>query len=129
MKVTDIKVRVFDHELNAIYGKIVTDKTLRLQLQNILAQMCDPYVPFLEGALAGSGIANITEDGVTYNTPYARYQYYLHDMSADLAGVTNRTREYHPLATSYWDRAMVLQKSDELAKRVEEAVKRRYGLK
>lgn len=42
---------------------------------NEVLRLCDPYVPFDEGQLKGSGhIENNTD--IVWNTPYARYQYY-----------------------------------------------------
>lgn len=47
-----------------------------------VAKVTDPYVPFLQGTLKNSvQTASDFENGeIVYNTPYARYQYYLHDL-------------------------------------------------
>ena len=116
---------VSDNALRAAVWKICKDPATLYEAHNLFAKMCDPYVPFLEGALATNGIANVSAEGITYNTPYARYQYYLHDMEADLAGTTNRTREFHPLASSYWDKAMLSQKRDAFEKQLQEIIARR----
>lgn len=115
---------------------LLDDKTM-LQIHNLFAQMCNEYVPFLEGPL--SQTLEITSKYVRYYVPYAHYQYVLHDMNQDLYGIkhyntkgelewieeTNRTRVYHPKATSYWDKAMILEKGEVFSKYVENILKAR----
>lgn len=40
-------------------------------------RLCTPYIPRLTGFLAGKSVTE-TENTITYNTPYARRQYYEH---------------------------------------------------
>lgn len=119
-----IKVEIDPSKIQGKISNLIDEQTM-LMIHQELSKMCEPYVPFLSGTLSGSGVANVTAQGVTYSTPYARYQYYLHDMNEDLAGVTNRTRVYHPLATSYWDKAMMMYEGDVFKERVREILIRR----
>ena len=75
----------------------VNNPTTMLAIHNTLAKRCDPYVPFLNGPL--SQTVQITPEGVRYIQPYARYQYYGYGF--------DHTLDYHPLASSYWDKAML----------------------
>lgn len=75
----------------------VNNPTTMLAIHNTLAKRCDPYVPFLNGPL--SQTVQVSDKGVTYIQPYARYQYYGRDF--------NHTLDYHPLASSFWDKAML----------------------
>lgn len=111
-------------ELNekSIEDKIenLLDESTMLQLHNLLAKMCDPYVPFLEGPLSQSGLAHVTSKGVTYggdSVPYARYQYYGTEF--------NHTKDYHPKATALWDQVMLQEKGDEFRQQVTEILARR----
>lgn len=116
------EVLLDDKAILAKLDNVLSDSTM-LELHQLLARYCDPYVPFLEGVL--SQTISITPQGVTYHSPYAHYQYVLHDMNEDLAGTTNRTRLRHPLATSYWDKAMIQQKGDSFIKEAKAIISRR----
>lgn len=113
-----------DKAIQDKFQHVFSDDSFRLALHNRLAQRCDKYVPFLEGPL--SQTAEITPEYVRYHTPYAHRQYYLHDMWADLNGETNRTRERHPLATSYWDQAMFQLEGDAFMNDVKDLIVWRY---
>lgn len=92
------------------------DKTM-LEIHNLFAKMCDPYVPYLNGPLSLSGMANVTSDGVRYTTPYAHYQY---------TGIYfNHTIEVHPLASALWDKAMMRDKGDLFVETVRRILVRR----
>lgn len=107
---------------------------------------CFPYVPFAEGALAGSADA-ATEIGsgeVVYATPYASYQYYGEVYGPSFPIVENGeivgwrsppekyptgrklqyNTELNPQAGSHWfDRAMA-DHGDEVLKEARDAAKR-----
>ena len=93
--------------------EINKDYATKLAIHNTLAKRCDPYVPFLNGPL--SQTIQITADGVRYVTPYARYQYY--------GDGFKHTLEYHPLATSRWDQAMLMDHREEFDKEVEQIIR------
>lgn len=95
-----------------VYDQLIQNEKVRLACSKKLWEFCDPFVPYLSGAMSRVDI-DITPDYVEYYARYAVRQYYLHDMDADLAGTTNRTRHPHKLATSYWDKAMMQIKGDE----------------
>lgn len=109
-------------------------------------RVCNPYVPFDEGVLAGSA-NTATEIGmgeVIYDTPYARYLYYGEvygpnipiEENGEIVGYwsppkkhpTGAKLEYntekHPQAGSHWfDRAMADHK-DEVLKEAQDAADR-----
>lgn len=111
------------------------------------ARFMDPYVPADNLVLAQN--VTITADAdvghVTYNSPYAHYQwegevygpnYPIMD-GGEIMGFyspphktpTGRRLEYntfrHPLATDHWDKAMMVARKDDLAMTYEEYMKRR----
>ena len=111
------------------------------------ARFMDPYVPADNLVLAQN--VTITADAdvghVTYNSPYAHYQWegevygpnYPIKDGGEIMGYyspphktpTGRRLEYntfrHPLATDHWDKAMMVARKDDLAKTYEEYLKRR----
>lgn len=120
--IMDIKftVEVDESAIEEMVGSIVDDE-LMTEVNQILYEMCDEYVPYRTGALAGN--ATVTAEGVEYNQPYASEQYE--------GGEFRHSTEYHPLATSHWDEAMLRDRGDEFYARVEEAIirkaKEKYG--
>lgn len=112
-----VKKNMIDKKLQQIMTEAQNRDTMTA-IYNNLAKKCDPYVPFLTGALAQSnevnpkGTAYPDEEGVHYIQPYARYQYYGVDF--------NHTVEYHQLATAMWDKAMMRDKGDEFRQEVKE---------
>ena len=54
------------------FAGLKSDTELMFSINTALAKRCDPYVPFREGYLSD---VNITKTGVSYNQPYAHYQY------------------------------------------------------
>ena len=118
-----------------------------LFLAATVARFMDPYVPADNLVLAQN--VTITADAdvghVTYNSPYAHYQwegevygpnYPIMD-GGEIMGFyspphktpTGRRLEYntfrHPLATDHWDKAMMVARKDDLARTYEEYLKRR----
>jgi len=118
----------------------INNPTTMLAIHNALARRCDPYVPMRSGMLASSGMANISAHGVTYTTPYARYQYYGEIYGPNIPiwedgeivswwsppnkrptgrYMTHGT-EMHPLATSFWDKAMLRDHGDEFLEEIKD---------
>ena len=98
---------------NKLVGRVqdaVMDARAGTAIHNLLAKMCDPYVPFLEGPL--SQTVEVHHDKIRYIQPYARYQYY--------GTHFNHTLDYHPKATALWDRAMLNEKGEEFNKQVKD---------
>ena len=90
----------------------VGNPTTMLAIHNTLAKRCDPYVPFLNGPLSQTNI--VSAEGVRYIQPYARYQYYGVDF--------NFTRDYHPLASAMWDKAMLRDHGTEFYNEVKDII-------
>lgn len=116
-----------------------------LFLANEAAKLMDPYVPADNLVLAQNIQITAEEDAghVTYNSPYAHYQYmgevygpnYPIVDGGKLVGYyspphkhpTGKKMHYsdfeHPLATDHWDKAMMTAKGDDLAKSFENYLK------
>lgn len=94
---------------------LLQDESLMLSVHNALARYCHPYVPYLHGPL--SETIEVSAEGVTYTQPYARYQYYGDNF--------NFTKDYHPLATSRWDEAMMRDHGEEFCDEVQELLNRK----
>ena len=83
----------------------------------------DKYVPFDEGNLAT--IVDIQSSWITYEMPYASYQYYgVRKDGTHPINEANRNRNYHPLATSYWDKKMVSAEMQDVVKEVQKELNR-----
>lgn len=109
-----IKPKINDKALESRLESILDAPTM-LAVHNLLAKMCDPYVPFLEGPL--SQTVEVHPDRIVYIQPYARRQYY---------GTNFRhTLEKHPKATALWDQVMLQEKGDEFNAQVKAILVRR----
>lgn len=75
---------------------------------------CSPYVPMDTGYLDQT--VDITKDYVHYKAPYAHKMW-------DGDGL-NFSKDKHPLATSHWERAMAVSKGKQLAKDIEDHIKK-----
>lgn len=109
-----VDVKVDEVALEHTITELIDDKVM-LEIHNLFAKMCDPYVPFLEGPL--SQTIEIQQEGVRYIQPYAHYQYHGEHF--------NHTKDYHPLATAFWDKVMMQERGQEFTAQVEEILKRR----
>lgn len=111
-----VKAEVDVTGLQDMFTSLCKDSQLSLQIHQLLAKDCDPYVPFLTGTL--SQTLEITPEYVEYTAPYAHYQYH---------GVGfNHTLDHHPLATALWDEAMLRDKREEFESEVRALLVRRY---
>ena len=109
-----VDVEVNDSLLEDKLEELITPEIM-LEIHNLFAKMCDPYVPFLEGPL--SQTIEVTAEGVRYTQPYARRQYYGTEF--------NHTLDYHPLASAMWDKAMMTDKGEEFVEQVRQILMRR----
>ena len=117
--VLKIKIEVDDSRLPERVDRLLDEKTM-LQIHNLFAKMCDPYVPFLEGPLSQSALAQVTPDYVQYgngSVPYAHYQYYGTEF--------NHTLDYHPKATALWDKVMMSEQGELFIRQVKKILERR----
>jgi hypothetical protein len=113
-KTIRVKVDIDDRALQDKLTFLLDNKTM-LEIHNLFAKKMDPYVPFLEGPL--SQTVEITPQYVRYIQPYAHYQY--------VGEGFNFTRDYHPLASAYWDKAMLNSKGEEFVEEVRQILVRR----
>lgn len=114
MALIKTEVHINDAAIQRKLDALIDDTTM-LEIHNLFAKMCDPYVPFLEGPL--SQTAQVSPKSVKYVQPYARYQYY---------GVGfNHTRDYHPQATALWDKIMMSEHGEEFVQQVKAILRRR----
>jgi len=110
------------------FNNLITEEVM-LEIHNVFAKMCDPYVPFLEGPLSQSALAQVTAEYVGYGgshyvtenrpagVPYGRYQYYGEGF--------NFTKDKHPKATALWDKAMMREQGDVFTQQVKDILVRR----
>ena len=94
---------------------IVTDSATLTEINQLLADMCDPYVPYQTGRLATD--ITVTDKGVTYNAPYAATQY----------ANPNHNTNIHPLASGQWDKAMLDAEEDTFLAKVAEILSDRLN--
>ena len=113
MASVQIKVdsRMISKALQRKFEEVNNPRTM-LAIHNTLARYCDPYVPFLNGPLSQTIV--VTDKSVKYIQPYARYQYYGYGF--------DHTTDYHPLASSYWDKAMLRDKRKEFNHEVKDII-------
>lgn len=76
----------------------------------------DKYVPMREGNLRT--IVDIEDTSITYESPYARYQYY--GMREDGSHVVNNYTT--PGTGTYWDKRMVSAEIDDVVKEVQDYI-------
>lgn len=91
----------------------------------------DRFVPFDSGDLAttvvvnGKTTSNVTVNTITYEQPYAKYQYYgMRKDGSHKIDEANRKRDFHPLATSHWDRHMVTADMPDIIANVQKELER-----
>ena len=116
MSTVTVRVNFTNKKLKQLTAGGVSPET-KYELHNLLAKMCDPYVPFLNGPLSQTNV--VSTRGVTYIQPYARYQYYGTDF--------NHTLDFHPLASAMWDQAMLRDRGKEFDTQVAEILVRRLN--
>lgn len=137
-----------DFQWNRAQQDIINDVTRgnqgKLFLANEAKRLMDPYVPFLNGPLSSQARVSIEQGSgiVHYLSPYAAYQFYGKVMVSDVTGspwarsgeskhVIDKDLEHnkfrHPLATSHWDKAMLVARSDDLIESLQNYIRRRNG--
>lgn len=113
-----------DDFINCLNIDNIFTNRFRWKINKRLDKLMSPYVPWKDGHLDRTD-KRVTAEGIEYNSIYAHYQYYLHDMSADLAGITNRTRTKHKRPTSFWDKAFMMEQGDVLNANLQELIDKR----
>ena len=103
-----------DAVVDEIKDKVLTPDTL-IEINQTLADMCDPYVPYQTGRLAND--ITVTKDGITYNAPYSNKQYIN----------PNHATNIHPLASGQWDKAMLDAEGDTFVVKVADILSRKLS--
>jgi len=101
----------------AIKGKIealLDEETMR-EIQQVFAEIIDPWTPYLTGALSSNEHIFVSAEGVTYLVPYSAEKYY---------GEVY-TKDVHPLATSHWDKVAMETQMPVLKQKVLEILQAR----
>lgn len=99
-----MSVKVNMSGAKAKISSICQNKQLGQFLASEAAVGMDKYVPMRTGALSWS--VSVEAFKVHYNAPYATYPYHGRGMRF--------TKDYHPNATSYWDRAYAIAHGQQL---------------
>ena len=103
-----------------IKGRLGIEPNGRVQkfFTNTCYKHIDKYVPMDEGNLRIN--ANVKADSITYESPYARYQYYgvREDGSRPVKNYTT------PGTGPYWDKRMVSAEMQDVVKEVQSYVNR-----
>lgn len=110
IEVTKVYVNV--HGLENQIDALFDDATMK-QIQTVFAEIIDPWTPFLTGQLHSD--ITIDAEGVTYNSSYAADKYYGEVFCKD----------YHPLATSHWDKVAMETQMPLLKEKVTEILRAR----
>ena len=110
----DFNVSIDEKALAHRVDQLLDDKTM-LEIQQVLADMCTEYVPYVSGNLLNSQY--VTPDGVGYKADYAKEIYNSVDRPF--------SKDKHPKATHHWEQAMFEEHKDEFLERVKEILIRR----
>jgi len=105
---------------SAIKAKLGIDPNGRVQrfVTNTFYKHMDKYVPKNEGNLRT--VVDIQPTSITYEMPYAAYQYYGIRQDG-----THRVQKYTTVGTGpYWDKRMVSGEIDDIVKEVQNFVNR-----
>ena len=90
------------------------------RVQNFFTNTCykhmDKYVPMREGNLRT--VVDVKSDSITYESPYARYQYY--GMREDGSHVVSNYTT--PGTGTYWDKRMVSAEMQDVVKEVQDYI-------
>lgn len=135
-----MRIKLFDTPIR-LAKKHAGGKKINLFFANECRRLMDPYVPANNLILSQNVTVTADNDSgyVTYNSPYAHYQYTgevygpsipIYE-NGEVAGFwsppekypTGRKLQYntfrHPLATDHWDKAMMTARSGDLEASVE----------
>lgn len=119
-----IRLRTNLKAVEGFVDNLKNDTELMMSINRCFADRCDPYVPYETGRLAN---VNITKTGVSYNAPYARYQY--EGINRYTGGPLHYNPPthpvFHPLATHHWDQAMLEAEGDVFRADCQELIDRR----
>lgn len=106
--------------ISEIKSRLGVDSNGRVQkfFTNTCYKYMDKYVPMDRGDLRT--IVDIQEDNITYESPYARYQYY-----GEREDGSHKVQNYTTPGTGpYWDKRMVSAEIDDVVKEVQDYINR-----
>lgn len=116
--------------INISADKIISDLhlepggTAQRFMTSEVKRLSDPYTPMDAGILKSNVV--LTADTITYNSPYARYQWHGKVMAGNPKAATSKNLKYQgsPMRGKEWvTRAMIDRKKD-VIKAVENFIKR-----
>ena len=128
--------------VNKISDEVTKDDKVLLFMANEAKKLMDPYVP-ADSLTMSKGAKTYTESGrgiVEYPGPYARFQFegkvmvgvnsrspYARKGESKIVtgGILKHSKFRHPLATSHWDKAMMTARGADLARAVQNYIKRK----
>jgi hypothetical protein len=110
----DFSVSIDEEALAHRLDQLLDEKTM-LEIQTVLAEMCNEYIPYVTGNLLNSQY--ITPEYVGYRADYAKEVYNRVDRPFN--------EEHHPKATHHWEQAMFEEHKDEFMERVRQILIRR----
>lgn len=102
-----------------------TDKKAQQFFCNEVWRMSDPYTPMDQGVLKSNVSLESDGSGITYNSPYAKYQYYGKVMvgSAPKQPIDKGlTYEGSPMRGSFWEKRMWSDRGNEILKSVKDFI-------
>lgn len=99
---------VVDIDTKKVANRLINDK-VKLFANQEASRLLDPFVPFRKGNLSQNKV--ITSEYIHYKSPYAKRIY-------NGKGL-NFNKDYHPLATAYWDKVGMVSQKDKLVKAIE----------
>ena len=119
-----IRIRANLSDVANFVSNLKNDAQLMLDINTKFAFRCNPYVPYETGKLSS---VNVTKTGVSYNAPYARYQY--EGINRYTGGPLHYNPPthpiFHPLACSHWDQKMLEVEGDNFRADCEELIDRK----
>lgn len=108
------------HSINQIKKRLGLEPNGKVQ--KFFTQTCynhmDKYIPMDKGNLRT--IVDLEDSSITYESPYARYQYY-----GEREDGSRKVQNYTTPGTgTYWDRRMVSAEMEQVVKEVQDFVNR-----
>lgn len=120
----NIRLEIFN--ANATCDRILNNRQVGLFTSMTCAKYFDPYVPMQSGMLSTN--VDITKPfKITYNQPYAHYQYEGICIVCEEPLNYTKDGELHPLATSHWDVAAYEAHQDTICRQISNYIKRLDG--
>lgn len=101
------------------------DNRAQVYLASEVKRLCDPYVPMQSGLLKNRAVIATDGSTITYDSPYAHYQYYGKVMAGRAPKkYTGEDLSYSgaPMRGAQWDKRMLADKSKEIVSNLEKFI-------